>query len=78
MACVEVEQATVYRAVGGRRYFTKAAALNGYAKAKFRRKHPCECESANYADGYPGFTCHVHDLRDKVLPRYLRLLRRHG
>lgn len=69
------EQATVFRA-GGRRYLTRTAAIMGYAKARFRAKHPCECEGADYADGYPGFTCHVHDLRDKVLPRYVRLIRR--
>ncbi len=73
---VIVETATVYRARGGRRFFTKAAALRSYAAAKFRAKHPCECEDAVYEDGYPGFGCHVHDLRDKVLPRYLRVLKR--
>jgi hypothetical protein len=72
-----VESATVYRAgVSGRRYLSKTGALMGYAKAKFRAKHPCECEPSDYTDNYPGFNCGVHDLRDKVLPRYVRMLRR--
>jgi hypothetical protein len=74
---IAVEQATVYRA-GGRRWFTKRAAIKAYAAAKFRAKHPCECEQADYGSGYPGFTCHVHDVRDRVLPRYVRLLWRHA
>jgi hypothetical protein len=75
MACVTKEPATVYRALGGRRYLTFAGALRGYAKAKFRAKHRCECESSDYETGYY-YNCHVHDLRDKVLPRYLRMLKR--
>jgi hypothetical protein len=71
-----VEQATVYRA-GGRRWLTRKAAIKAYAAAKFRRKHPCECEQGDYASGYPGYTCPVHDARDRVLPRYVRVLRRH-
>jgi len=70
-----VEQATVYRSAG-RRYFSRRAATFAYARAKFRAKHPCECESADYASGYPGFNCHVHDLMDRVLPRYLRRIRK--
>ena len=73
-APVVVEQATVFRAVGGRRYFTKAAALKGYANAKFRAKHPCECEPTEYDTGY-FYNCHVHALFDRVMPRYLRFLR---
>lgn len=69
------ETATVYRA-GGRRWFTQRAAIKAYAAAKFRAKHPCECEQSDYASGYPGFTCPVHDARDRVLPRYIRLLKR--
>lgn len=69
------EQATVYRA-GGRRWLTRKAAIKAYAAAKFRKKHPCECEQSDYASGYPGFTCHVHDVRDRVLPRYIRVLNR--
>lgn len=77
MSVFTIETARVYRAgVSGRRYFSKTGAVLGYAKAKFRAKHPCECEAADYATNYPGFGCHVHDLRDKVLPRYVRVLRR--
>ena len=70
-----VESATVYRA-GGRRYFTKSAALRQYAKTKFKAKHPCECEHPDPSSGYPGYNCGVHDVFDKVMPRYLRWLRR--
>ena len=72
---IVVEQATVYRA-GGRRWFTRSAAEKAYAAAKFRAKHRCECEHPDYSSGYSGYTCGVHDLRDRVLPRYLRFLRR--
>jgi hypothetical protein len=68
-----VEQATVFRA-GGRRWFTQKTAIKAYAAAKFRAKHPCECEQGDYASGDPGFNCGVHDLRERVLPRYLRVL----
>jgi hypothetical protein len=30
----------------------------------------------DYTSGYPGYACPVHDARDKVLPRYIRLLKR--
>ena len=70
-----VEQATVYRA-GGRRWFTRKAAIKAYASAKFRTKHSCECEQGDYASGYPGYNCHVHDVWDRVMPRYLRLIER--
>ena len=66
-----VEQAQVYRA-GGRRYFSRAAAIRRYAKEKFFTKHPCECEAADYADNYPGYNCGSHDAWEKVRPRYLR------
>ena len=67
------ESATVYRA-GGRRWFTKRAALRAYARRKFKAKHRCECEQGDYGSGYPGYTCHVHAVWDKVMPRYLRFL----
>lgn len=70
-----VETATVYRA-GGRRWFTQDAALKAYARAQFRAKHTCECEQSDYADGYGGYTCGVHDVYSRVMPRYLRQLKR--
>jgi hypothetical protein len=70
---ITVEQATVYRG-GGRRWFTKRAAVKAYAAAKFRTKHPCKCENPDYGSGYPGYVCHVHELRECVLPRYVRVL----
>jgi hypothetical protein len=73
---VTVERAVVYRA-GGRRWFTWKAAVKAYARAKFRAKHPCECEQEDYGSGYPGYACHVHDAWERVWPRYLRVLRRH-
>lgn len=75
MSIYTVERAEVYRA-GGRRWLTPKAAIKAYAAAKFRAKHPCECEQGDYASGYGGFTCHVHDWRDRVMPRYLRVLKR--
>ena len=72
---IVTEQATVYRG-GHRRYFTKAAAVKGYAKAKFRAKHPCECEQSDYASGYGGYNCGAHDAWDRVGPRYIRWLKR--
>jgi hypothetical protein len=72
---IAVERATVYRA-GGRRWFTWKAAVKAYARSKFRAKHPCDCEDVDYASGYPGYTCPVHDAWDKVWPRYRRVLHR--
>jgi len=69
------EMATVYRA-GGRRWFSKSAAIKAYARAKFRAKHRCECENADYSTGYGGYTCGIHAVFDKVMPRYLRVLKR--
>jgi len=69
------ETATVFRA-GRRRYFTKKAALRAYASARFRQKHPCECESPDYSSGYPGYDCESCKVRDKVMTRYLRVLKR--
>ena len=70
-----VEQATVYRA-NGRRYFSRSSAIRGYAKGRIREKHPCECEGADYESNYPGFDCGCHALREKVLPRFVRVIRK--
>lgn len=71
-----IETATVYRVhASGRRYLTRTAAIVGHAKARFKRKHPCECEGGDYSSGYPGYTCDVHGRSDRVLPRYVRFLR---
>jgi hypothetical protein len=72
---VIAEVATVYRG-GGRRWFTHKAALKAYANAKFRAKHRCECEQGDYSSGYPGYTCGIHVVYDKVMPRYMRLLKK--
>lgn len=72
---IAVEQATVYRA-GNRRYLTRSGAILGHARTQFFAKHPCECEQPDYASGYPGMTCDVHDAWERVKPRYLRWIRR--
>ena len=38
-----VETATIYRA-GGRRFFSRDAAIRRFARVRFFAKHPCECE----------------------------------
>lgn len=54
----QAEQATVYRAANGRRYLTKRGAL--YASARHLVNQGCECESGDYATGYPGYVCTMH------------------
>jgi hypothetical protein len=75
MAVFEVEQATVYRA-NGRRFFSRTAAIRAYAKGRIREKHPCDCEGADYENGYPGYDCGCHARLDRVLPRFVRLIRK--
>lgn len=70
-----VETARVYRA-GGRRFFSRAAAIRRYAKEKFFAKHPCVCEQPEHDSGYPGFDCGEHDRWEKVKPRYVRVIRK--
>jgi hypothetical protein len=70
-----IEPATVYRA-GGRRWFSRRAAIRAYARAKFRAKHPCECEQPDYSSGYGGFICPVHDGWARIEARYLRVIER--
>lgn len=69
-----IEQATVFRA-GTRRFLTRSAAVKTYALRKIRGKHGCECEPADYPN-YSGHDCGCSVLREKVLPRYLRMLKR--
>jgi len=75
MRIYEVETARVYRA-NGRRFLSRSSAIRAYAVGRFKAKHPCDCEAADYADGYPGYDCGVHQYRDRVLPRYVRFIRR--
>lgn len=72
---LSVETATVFRG-GGRRYFTKKAALKSYANRRYRLKHPCECEQPDYGSGYPGYSCMACLAREKVMVRYLRMLKK--
>jgi hypothetical protein len=73
----KIETATVYRACG-RRYFSRDAAIKHYARQRFFTKHPCECEREEYASGYPGYGyyCGHHEHWQKVMPRYLRIIRK--
>ena len=76
MAIFEKRSATVYYvAAKGRRYFTKTAAIRAHAASRVREKHRCECEPGDYETGYGGYTCGVHGLQDKLIPRYVRFLR---
>jgi hypothetical protein len=70
------ETTTVYRVPGHRRYLSKQAAIRAYAKGKIRAKRPCECENGSYEDGYSGYDCGCQAHIERVLPRYLRLIRR--
>ena len=70
------ESATVYRG-GGRRWFTKSAAIHAEAKAAYNKavkdKGLCECGST-FIDGYGdiGDYCRYHDCDDPVYGRYIR------
>ena len=71
----QASQATVYSA-GGRRYFTKAAALRAYVRSKFRAKHPCECEAPDMSIGYAGYDCGLHgEAFERVSARYIRFIK---
>lgn len=69
-----VESATVFRA-GGRRFFSKLAAIRAYARQKVNAKHRCDCEQGDYSSGYPGYDCGIHEGRDRLTARYVRFLR---
>lgn len=72
-----VEAAIVYRG-GGRRFFTKSAAINSEAKAMYqaatKAKGRCECDPGRgYGpDEEPGCVCKYHDHSDPVFGRYIR------
>lgn len=66
---VTTEQATVYRA-GGRRYFTKRAAVNALVRAKLKEK--CACDYVDHEDyGREDLPCSLH-----ASPRHETIVRR--
>lgn len=72
-----VETARVYRAAGGRRYFTKLAALRAEAKAVILSA--CNCEPVDLETGYPGWGCRFHadpDYYKRVRDRLVRRIQR--
>ena len=64
------EQATVYRS-GGRRFFTRHAAIRRYAIDRIRERYACECEPE------VGFTCGMHVSRENKEDRWIRLVNRY-
>lgn len=71
---VNTEKATVYRG-GGRRYFSKGAAIHGEARAAYRaaigKKDRCGCSwSGDPLDG--GRSCIYHDHSEPIFGRYMR------
>lgn len=74
---VTVETATVYRG-GGRRYFTKRAAISAEARAKLRER--CDCDYCDHPEmpgaGREHLPCQYHDGSErayKILRRLTRL-----
>ena len=73
---ITIETATVYRG-GGRRWFTKSAAIHAEAKAAYNKsvkaKGLCECGS-QFIHGYGEVNdyCRYHDRTEPVYGRYIR------
>ena len=73
---ISKETAIVYRG-GGRRFFTKSAALNAEAKSAYnaivKAKGLCECGS-KFIYGYDEFNdhCRYHDSTAPIFGRYIR------
>lgn len=73
------ESAIVYRG-GGRRWFTKKAAINAEAKAMWRSvsilKNRCDCDShgtpIDYGFDFGEYVCEYHEQDSKVFKRYVR------
>jgi hypothetical protein len=73
---IQIEQATVYRG-GGRRWFTKAAAIKAEAKAYLFKKHGCTCEKHSDPDnGYYPETCYLHAMDTDRFKKYVRRVAR--
>ncbi len=74
---VTTETAQVFRG-GGRRWFSKGAAIHGEARAMYqaasKAKGRCDCDSGRgYGPGEePGYMCKYHDHSDPVYGRYIR------
>ncbi|WP_019573308.1 hypothetical protein [Curvibacter lanceolatus] len=75
---ITTETATVYRG-GGRRWFTKKAAIWAEAKKSYQacvhNKGRCECGS-QFIDGFGQMDdyCHYHDRSQPVFSRYTRFV----
>lgn len=73
---VTTETATVYKG-GGRRYFSKSAAIHSEARAAYRvaikSKDRCDC-STEFHEGFGDYndTCKYHDHSEPVYGRYIR------
>lgn len=73
---VPTETATVYRG-GGRRWFTKSAAINAEAmaayKAILKSKDLCTCGN-QFIDGFGEVDdyCRYHDRTERIFGRYIR------
>jgi len=74
---IQIETATVYRG-GGRRYFTKRAAVVAEARAKLRER--CDCDYCDHPErpGCPTeqLPCQYHDgseRAEKILRRLTRI-----
>lgn len=62
MSHVRREIVKVFVAPDGRRSFTKRAAYRRAAWAALKDEYgDCECDAQDYATGYPGHTCGLHD-----------------
>lgn len=73
---IQAETAKVYRG-GGRRFFTKSAAIHAEAKASYnavvKDKGLCECGS-QFIAGYGDINdyCRYHDRSEPIYGRYIR------
>ena len=69
------EVATVYRG-GGRRWFTRSAAINAEAKAKYKAatdlEDRCYCDTIKWDGQEFNDACKYHDHSSPVYGRYIR------
>ena len=69
------ETANVYRG-GGRRFFTKSAAVHAEAKMLYQKavksRDRCECDKGDMQTGPGPYTCPYHDHDTGIWARYIR------
>lgn len=78
-AVIEVQQATVYRG-GGRRWFTRNAAIRAEARRLFGKRFRGMCECDTEPDiRYWAYVCRIHGatFRDRFVRRVARLIAAH-